>query len=108
MEGGTHPCDGIVWPSKCAACSLTHVGLPPLPSRIAGAIPPRLGETLRALPGKVGTVLGMSALVVEYQQMQRELFEIVERFVVLNETAYRMLAGGRFAGGEARDQSAWA
>lgn len=91
MEGGAHPCDGIVWPAKCAACSLTHVGLPSLPSRLAGAIPPRLGETLRMLPGKVGTVLGMSALVVEYQKMQRELFEIVERFVVLNETAYRML-----------------
>jgi glycosyltransferase involved in cell wall biosynthesis len=46
---------------------------------------------LRVLPGKAGTVLGMSALVVEYQAMQRELLEIVERFVVLNETAYRML-----------------
>ena len=91
MEGGTHPCDGIVVPAKCAACSLTHVGLPPLPSRLAGAIPPRLGTALRVLPGRIGTVLGMSALVVEYQQMQRELFEIVERFVVLNETAYRML-----------------
>jgi glycosyltransferase involved in cell wall biosynthesis len=91
MEGGKHPCDGIVWPAKCAACSLMHVGLPPLTSRIAGAIPPRLGTMLRVLPGKVGTVLGMSALVVEYQKMQRELFEIVERFVVLNETAYRML-----------------
>jgi glycosyltransferase involved in cell wall biosynthesis len=81
----------VVWPSKCAACSLTHVGLPPLASRLAGAIPPRLGEVLRVIPGKAGTVLGMSALVVEYQQMQRELFEIVERFVVLNDTAYRML-----------------
>ena len=91
MEGGKHPCDGIVWPSKCAACSLTHVGLPPLPSRLAGAIPPPLGSVLSVLPGKVGTVLGMSALVVEYRKMQRELFEIVERFVVLNETAYRML-----------------
>jgi glycosyltransferase involved in cell wall biosynthesis len=91
MEGGKHPCDGVVWPSKCAACSLTHVGLAPWLSRIAGAIPPGLGETLRVLPGKAGTVLGMSALVVEYQKMQRELFEIVERFVVLNETAYRML-----------------
>ena len=91
MEGGKHPCDGIVWPAKCAACSLTHVGLPPLPSRLAGAIPPRLGTSLRVLPGRIGTVLGMSALVVEYQQMQRELFQIVERFVVLNETAYRML-----------------
>jgi glycosyltransferase involved in cell wall biosynthesis len=58
---------------------------------MAGAIPPRLGETLRVAPGKAGTVLGMSALVVEYQTMQRELFQMVERFVVLNETAYRML-----------------
>jgi glycosyltransferase involved in cell wall biosynthesis len=91
MEGGTHSCDGVVWPSKCATCSLTHVGLTPWLSRIAGAIPPGLGETLRELPGKAGTVLGMSALVVEHQKMQRELFEIVERFVVLNETAYRML-----------------
>jgi len=91
MEGGTHACDGVVWPSKCATCSLTHVGLTPWLSRIAGAIPPGLGQTLRELPGKAGTVLGMSALVVEHQKMQRELFEIVERFVVLNETAYRML-----------------
>jgi glycosyltransferase involved in cell wall biosynthesis len=91
MEGGQHPCDGIVEASKCAACSLTHVGLPPPASRLAGAIPPWLGAGLRVLPGKVGTVLGMSALVVEYQRMQRELFEIVERFVVLNQTAYRML-----------------
>lgn len=91
MQGGKHPCDGIVWPGKCAACSLTHVGLPSLPSRLAGAIPPSIGAVLRVLPGKAGTVLGMSALVVEYQKMQRELFEIVERFVVLNETAYRML-----------------
>ena len=91
MEGGTHPCDGIVWPSKCAACSLAHVGLPPMASRAAGAIPPALGRALRVLPGKAGTVLGMSALVVEYRKMQRELFDIVDRFVVLNETAYRML-----------------
>ena len=99
MEGGRHPCDGVVWPSKCAACSLTHVGLPPLASRAAGLIPPALGSALCVLPGKAGTVLGMSALVVEYQQMQRELFEIVERFVVLNETAHRMLiADGSPAG----------
>jgi glycosyltransferase involved in cell wall biosynthesis len=91
MEGGKHPCDGVVWPSKCAACSLTHVGLPPLASRMAGMIPPSLGTVLRLLPGKTGTILGMSALVVEYQKMQKELFEIVERFVVLNETAHRML-----------------
>ena len=91
MQDGKRPCDGIVWPSKCAACSLTHVGFPSLASRIAGAIPPPLGTVLRVLPGNVGTVLGMSALVVEYQNMQRELFDMVERFVVLNDIAYRML-----------------
>jgi glycosyltransferase involved in cell wall biosynthesis len=91
MEGGKHPCDGVVEPAKCAACSLTHVGMAPLLSRAAGAIPPSLGTLLRRAPGRAGTVLGMSALIVEYQRMQRELFEIVERFVVLNDTAYRML-----------------
>jgi glycosyltransferase involved in cell wall biosynthesis len=91
MEGGKQPCDGIVRPSKCAACSLTHVGLPPIASRLAGAIPPWIGSGLRVIPGRAGTVLGMSALVVDYGKMQRELFTIVERCVVLNETAYRML-----------------
>jgi glycosyltransferase involved in cell wall biosynthesis len=92
MEGGTHACDGVVSPARCAACSLTHAGLPRLASRLAGAIPPSIGATLGAVPGKAGTVLGMSALVVEHQRMQRELFDLVERFVVLNEAAYRMLA----------------
>jgi len=92
MEGGTHACDGVVSPARCAACSLTHVGLPDLASRLVGAIPPSIGATLRTVPGKIGTVLGMSALVVEHRKMQRELFDLVERFIVLNEAAYRMLA----------------
>jgi glycosyltransferase involved in cell wall biosynthesis len=91
MEGGQHPCDGIVRPSKCAACSLTHAGLPALAARLTGALPPWMGRGLGGVPGKIGTVLGMSALVVDYQRMQRELFTLLERGVVLNETAYRML-----------------
>ena len=47
----------------------------------------------------------MSALVVEYQRMQRELFEIVERFVVLNETAYRMLVADGSPKDKLADQS---
>jgi glycosyltransferase involved in cell wall biosynthesis len=92
MEGGTRPCNGIVWPSKCAACSLTHAGLLPIASRLAGAIPPWIGGRLGALPGKVGTAVGMSALVVGYRGMQRELFTLLERGIVLNETSYRMLS----------------
>jgi glycosyltransferase involved in cell wall biosynthesis len=102
MEAGTHPCDGVVTPSRCAACSLVHVGFPALASRLAAAIPPSIGAMLQTVPGKVGTVLGMSALVVEHQRMQRELFELVERFVVLNETAYRMLAADGSPAGKLR------
>src|SRR5205814_6461494 len=46
---------------------------------------------LGALPGRLGTTLGMSASIDEYQQLQRELFRLLDRFVVLNETARHML-----------------
>jgi glycosyltransferase involved in cell wall biosynthesis len=62
-----------------------------MPARIAGAIPPGLGVRLRLLPGKIGTVLGMSAAIVEHQQHQRQLFDLAESLVVLNQTAYGML-----------------
>src|SRR5262249_9681441 len=42
-------------------------------------------------PGRVGTALGMRASVADHSSMQRELFGLVDAFVVLNETARRML-----------------
>jgi glycosyltransferase involved in cell wall biosynthesis len=91
MQWGKFPCDGIVEPAKCASCNLTRLGMPQPLARIAGAVPVPLGRVLRNLPGRVGTSLGMSASVVEYEMMQRELFSLVDAFVVLNETARRML-----------------
>jgi len=91
MQWGRVPCDGVVEPAKCAACNLTRLGLAQPLAVVAGAVPPAAGQLLRKLPGRVGTTLGMSASVLEYAAMQRELFGLVDRFVVLNETARRML-----------------
>jgi len=91
MQWGRHPCDGIVEPAKCASCNLTRLGLAQGLAVAAGAVPVPLSQLLRRIPGRVGTTLGMSASVVEYAQNQRELFGLVDAFVVLNETARRML-----------------
>jgi glycosyltransferase involved in cell wall biosynthesis len=91
MQWGRVPCDGIVEPAKCASCNLTRLGLAQPLAVAAGAVPPAVSQILRQLPGRVGTTLGMSASVLEYAAMQRELFGLVDRFVVLNDTARRML-----------------
>ena len=91
MQWGRAPCDGIVIPDKCASCNLTRLGLPQPAARIAGAVPVPLSAALARLPGRIGTALGMAASVHEYATMQRELFGLVEWFVVLNETGRRML-----------------
>lgn len=91
MQWGRVPCDGIVIPSKCASCSLTRLGMAQPVARIAGAVPVALSDALRHLPGRIGTTLGMSASVREYEAMERELFELVDWFVVLNDTARKML-----------------
>jgi glycosyltransferase involved in cell wall biosynthesis len=91
MQWGQQPCDGIVLHHKCAACNLTRLGMPRPIARVAGAIPLSAGRALRHLPGRIGTTLGMSASVDEYESMQCELFSLVDRFVVLNDTAQRML-----------------
>jgi len=91
MQCGRHPCDGIVIADKCAACSLTRLGMPPFAARVAGAIPLAVSAGLGVIPGRVGTTLGMAASVRDSQAMQTDLFSLAERVVVLNETALRML-----------------
>ena len=91
MQWGSEPCDGYVTPRKCASCNLTRLGLPRAASRVVGALPLPLGRAVQHLPGRVGTTLGMAASVDEYQALQREMFALVDAFVVLNETGRRML-----------------
>jgi glycosyltransferase involved in cell wall biosynthesis len=90
MQWGEHPCDGIVETTKRGACNLTRPGMPK-PIARACALPTGLSDWFAWIPGRLGTVLGMTASVAEYRSMQRELFQLVDRFVVLNETARRML-----------------
>jgi glycosyltransferase involved in cell wall biosynthesis len=91
MQWGRYPCDGIAIPAKCASCSLTRLGMPEFAARMVGAMPLTVSAGLGRIPGFVGTTLGMTASVRELQTFQREMFELVERFVVLNDTARRML-----------------
>jgi glycosyltransferase involved in cell wall biosynthesis len=65
--------------------------MPEFAARLVGAIPPAVSAGLGRVHGRVGTTLGMTASVREFQMFQREMFDLVERFVVLNETARRML-----------------
>ena len=91
MQWGRYPCDGIAIADKCASCNLTRLGMPQLAARLVGAIPTTLSAGLGVIPGRVGSTLGMAASVRDFQALQAELFGLVERFVVLNDTARRML-----------------
>ena len=91
MQWGRNQCDGIVIPDKCAACNLTRMGVPQPVAELLGKIPLPLSVPLGRIPGGAGTVLGMVGSVRHFQTLQTELFDLVERFVVLNDTARRML-----------------
>ena len=91
MQWGSEPCDGYVTPRKCASCNLARLGLSRGAARLVGAFPVPVSRVLWNLPGRAGTALGMAASVDEYQAMQRDMFALVEAFVVLNETGRRML-----------------
>jgi glycosyltransferase involved in cell wall biosynthesis len=91
MQWGAYPCDGIRIPSKCASCTLARSGMPITAAQLIGAIPLPLSARLGRMRGRLGTTLGMAASVEEYATLQREVFALTEQFVVLNETARRML-----------------
>ena len=91
MQWGSEPCDGYVTPRKCASCNLARLGLSRGAARLVGALPVPVSRVIGNLPGRAGTALGMAASVDGYQAMQREMFALVEAFVVLNETGRRML-----------------
>jgi glycosyltransferase involved in cell wall biosynthesis len=115
MRWGSKLCDGLVRPGKCAACQLQHRGVA-VPIAISAAlIPPSFGAIARRLPGKPGTVLGMTNLITHNQSAQHEMLNLVDRFVVLSEWGREVLIangappakitlnrlGARFAGGAA-------
>jgi len=92
MRWGERLCDGIAEPAKCAACELQHRGLPKLLARAVAAIPPGLSRAAGRVPGKLGTALGMSDLIVRNQTKQREMLSTVDRFVLLTQWALEAVA----------------
>ena len=87
MRWGKSLCDGVCQPAKCAACELEHRGLPKALASLVGVAPKALAELASELPGKIGTALAMSSLIAHNQSLQRGVFAIADRFVVLTRWA---------------------
>src|SRR5205807_4573198 len=54
--------------------------------------PPSAGRLFGRLPGKIGTVLGMSASIVTDSAHQAEMMALADQQVVLNEAARTIIA----------------
>jgi glycosyltransferase involved in cell wall biosynthesis len=98
MRWGRELCDGVMAPAKCAACELQHRGVPrPLADAI-GLVPVPAGRLLARIPGKTGTVLGMSSLIARNAELQADMLAHVDAFVVLTEWAQRTALANDGAG----------
>jgi glycosyltransferase involved in cell wall biosynthesis len=91
---GRELCDGVAIPAKCAACELQNLGVPEVLASAVGAIPVALARRLDALPGRLGTMLGMPGLIADNASRQRRLMAEVDAFVVLTEWARRAVLRG--------------
>jgi glycosyltransferase involved in cell wall biosynthesis len=91
MRWGSKLCDGLARPAKCASCQLQHRGLAVPFAMGAALIPPSVGAIGHRIPGKLGTIVGMTNLIAHNQSAQREMLDLVDRFVVLSEWARRVL-----------------
>ena len=89
MRYGARLCDGHIRTVTCSSCALHHGGSPRGAADLLALIPPPAAAAAGRLPGKVGTALGMSALIRRNHRSQHEMFDLIERFVVLTEHARR-------------------
>jgi glycosyltransferase involved in cell wall biosynthesis len=91
MERGVSPCDGIASPRRCAVCVLVSHGSTVGAAHAASRLPRSLSAALGAMPGALGTGLGITASLVRDAERQRELGELVDYQVVLNECGMRIV-----------------
>lgn len=91
MRWGTALCDGVVRPTKCAACQLQHSGVPRPFAMAAALMPASISAAGRRVPGRLGTIVGMTNLISHNQASQREMLDLVDRFVVLSDWARHVL-----------------
>jgi glycosyltransferase involved in cell wall biosynthesis len=91
MRWGSRLCDGFVRPAKCAGCQLQHRGVAVPFAMGAALIPASVGALGRRIPGRLGTIVGMTNLIAHNQSAQREMLDLVDRFVVLSDWARNVL-----------------
>jgi glycosyltransferase involved in cell wall biosynthesis len=89
MRWGSEPCDGRVTPVKCSACVLQERGVPPGVSALLAHLPPAAALRLERLPGRLGTALGLPALITGNRRRQRQMLATADVFVVLTDWARR-------------------
>jgi glycosyltransferase involved in cell wall biosynthesis len=87
MHRGESPCDGLADVLKCAACELENRGVSKLLAEMIARVPLGASDLGRAIPGRVGTALGMPAMIAHNLTRQRELFDALDQFVVLTRWA---------------------
>jgi glycosyltransferase involved in cell wall biosynthesis len=87
MWRGESLCDGIVETSRCAECALQHRGAPALAGAALAHVPAAMSHAAGALPGRIGTALGMTDLITRNLEKQRAMFDLIDAFVVLTEHA---------------------
>jgi glycosyltransferase involved in cell wall biosynthesis len=85
MEGGRAACDGKLDVSRCCACTLQALGAGESSSRMLALMPEAGGRLIGSLglEGGAWTALRMSSLMTMRHQELRELFDLVDQFVVL-------------------------
>ena len=92
MRMGRTLCDGLAEPRKCAACVLEQRGVPAPIARAAALLPLGASRELGCVRGRVGTALGMPALIARNRAAQAALIGAVDRFVVLTQWALDAVA----------------
>jgi len=87
MLNGETLCDGLVDTARCAECVLQQRGAPAMAGAALANLPSSISHAAAALPGKLGTALGMTDLITRNMTRQRAMLEAVDAFVVLTEHA---------------------
>lgn len=91
MERNIRPCDGMASPRRCTACVLVSRGLSTAAAATVSILPPSVSAAFGTIPGPLGTALGMPASIVRDQARRRELYELVDFQVVLNDAGRHIL-----------------
>jgi glycosyltransferase involved in cell wall biosynthesis len=87
MWRGESLCDGLVDRVRCAACEIEHRGAGAWTAAALARVPRAIAATAQAIPGPLGTALAMGDLIDHNMARQAEMFQAIDRFVLLSQRA---------------------